>query len=112
MSYLNNQEYYNLIKESSFYQKFGDDNFSQNWYAAFCNNEFVLDGRDKFYFVSWRGAAADVAAIRKSLGISGDYMDWFCSGAAASAFGYVQEGTITPEVQTYLKEIGFVLVDK
>ena len=43
MNYFPEEEYYNRIKNSSFFDKFKEDYFAQNWYAAFCNNDFKVD---------------------------------------------------------------------
>lgn len=117
--YFPEQEYFERVKNSSFFHKFKEDYFAQNWYAAFCNNDFQVDGEHE-YSTSWRGSGGDVATIRGMHDIHEDYIDWYCSGmgtyseildkAINPETKYVPEGTITPEVEACLKEIGFVLI--
>lgn len=119
MNYFPEEEYYNRIKNSSFFDKFKEDYFAQNWYAAFCNNDFKVD-EEYFWSASWRSSGGDVATIRGMHDIHEDYIDWYCSGmgtfseildkATKPETKYVPEATITPEVEACLKEIGFVLI--
>lgn len=103
------------------------DSYSQNLYAALCNNAFqklevipVL--KDEVWSCTWRYAGGIVADIR----CAGDYMDWYCSGirgdpeeidyAAAEAQGfeiqkYVSEGIVTDEIRRDFTQIGWVVVE-
>ena len=109
LEYCNNLPY-SKICTSSFVERFKDNVFCQNWYAAFCNNAFLVDGTH-VYSVSWRSSGGDVADIRKELNYASgeDYLDWYCSGMGGSE-GTVPEATITDEVTACLKEIGFELI--
>ena len=103
------------------------DAYSQNLYAALCNNAFqklevVPILRDEAWSCTWRYAGGIVADIRGE----GDYMDWYCSGiggdpteidyAAALAQGfdlakYVSESVITDEIRQDLKLLGWIVVE-
>lgn len=102
------EELQELIRTSSFFNRFNDPNFTQNWYAAFCNNEYKLrDG--SLYSCSWRTSGRTVADIRKLHGFDEDYLHWYCSGITIlenPKTKYVSEGEITPEIFKCLKEIG------
>jgi hypothetical protein len=97
--------------------------FSQNLYAALCNNEFqklevVPILKEETWACSWRSAGGIVARIRKE----SDYMDWYCSGIHAFSSDqedsyyvqnkYVPEGTITDEIREDLQKLGWVPLDK
>lgn len=76
------------------------EDYSQNLYAALCNNYFVRDGAR--WSCSWRQAGSVVAELRGK----GDYMDWYCSGI--SPFGdFVPEGVVTEEIRNDLTLIGW-----
>lgn len=109
--------------------------YSQNLYAALCNNEFqkldlVQVLTDKKWSCSWRAAGGIVANIREK----GDYLDWYCSGMSGvpmdlvpSSFAeylkhdsevktllmtqhlYVPESVVTPEIREDLKNLGWVV---
>lgn len=74
--------------------------YSQNLYAALCNNRFVKD--DKEWHCSWRHAGGLVSHLREQ----GDYIDWYCSGIADQD-GFVTEGFITDEVMDDINSIGW-----
>lgn len=76
------------------------EDYSQNLYAALCNNHFVRD--DAKWACSWRQAGSVVANL---LG-EGDYLDWYCSGT--SDFGnFVPEGVVTEEIRNDLALLGW-----
>ena len=110
--YFSEEEYYNGIKNSSFFDKFKEDYFAQNWYAAFCNNDFKVD-EEYFWSVSWRSSGGDVATIRGMHDIHEDYIDWYCSGITGNntrTSGYVGESFITDEIKNDLKKLGWVII--
>jgi len=76
------------------------ETYSQNLYAALCNNRFekseIIDG------ISWRMAGDLVAHLCER----GDYINWYCSGL--SGFDdFVPEGVITEEVRSDLERLGW-----
>lgn len=78
-----------------------NDIYTQNLYAALCNNIFVNDNNEEYGY-SWRDAANIVCSIRKS----GHYLDWYRSGSSNDS-GKVSEGTITQEISNDLSVIGW-----
>lgn len=76
------------------------ESYSQNLYAALCNNLFYKGG--KSWGCSWRSAGGLVANLREN----GDYIDWYCSGMA-DANGFVAEGTVTDEISADLYSLGW-----
>ena len=113
MNYFPEEEYYNRIKNSSFFDKFKEDYFAQNWYAAFCNNDFKVD-EEYFWSVSWRSSGGDVATIRGMHDIHEDYIDWYCSGINDGAIlfnnGYVAESVVTEEIKQDLLKLGWMVL--
>lgn len=91
-----------LEKHPDIREKFCDDLYKQNLYAALCNNLWSK-GAHRFN-MSWRYAAEVVSAIEQ---LSGTYIDWYCSGIGAIHEGYVQEGTITHELLEDMLSIGW-----
>jgi hypothetical protein len=91
------------------------ENYSQNLYAALCNNDWcrrdvynVLAG--KLWHCSWRHAGGIIAHMRQE----GDYMDWYLSGMgrafeneAGPPPELVGEGTVTPEILADLQRLGW-----
>jgi hypothetical protein len=80
--------------------------YSQNLYAALCNNSFFKNGRE--WACSWRSSAGLVSNLREE----GDYIEWYCSGIPAEwnalmDIGLVGEGTITEQVRSDLSAIGW-----
>jgi hypothetical protein len=95
------------------------DTYAQNLYAAMCNNEFIRDDIipmlvGKYWSCSWRFAGGIIADMRQQ----GDYIDWYCSGIgeglgngdADGTLGYVSESTVTDEIKSDLKTLGWLLL--
>ena len=76
--------------------------YSQNLYAALCNNRFFY-GNDE-WTCSWRYAGAIVSEINGG----NDYMDYYCSGITDIG-GFVGEGFVTDEVRTDLLKLGWII---
>jgi len=106
--------------------------YAQNLYAAMCNNEFQkLDVmpilRDEKWSCSWRYAGGIVADMR----MTGDYIDWYCSGIKGDSYTdddletlnqesqerfeivkqFVNESYVTDEIRSDLKRLGWIVVD-
>jgi hypothetical protein len=87
--------------------------YAQNLYAALCNNVFIKDTDE--WLCSWRQSGQIVANLikednrhNKDKWRSGDYLDWYCSGASAGEIpGYVIEGFVTPELLNDLLNLGW-----
>lgn len=79
------------------------DVYSQNLYAAMCNNNFFYGEDD--WSTSWRGSGGIVADIRDC---GEEYIDWYCSGMADKP-GYVPEGDVTDEIRLDLMKLGWVV---
>ena len=79
--------------------------YSQNLYAALCNNDFYKE--DKFWACSWRYSGRIISTIREV----GDYMDWYCSGIGRTVPGeeYVEEGFVTAEIKEDLAKLGWLI---
>ena len=93
--------------------------YSQNLYAALCNNNFLKN--DKEWGCGWRQAGGIVANLREE----GDYIDWYCSGIGAGQDyedeilgkinikeGHASEGFITEEIKKDLENLGWNLIEK
>jgi hypothetical protein len=92
--------------------------YSQNLYAAMCNNEFVKNQvwdilKDNTWSCSWRYAGGIIADMRQE----GDYIDWYCSGirsdlgpesANTGDRHRVEEGEITDEIREDLLRLGWI----
>lgn len=76
------------------------DSYSQNLYAALCNNRFLK--MDNEWRCSWRHAGGIVAHLREQ----GDYVDWYCSGMGDKD-AFVMEGHVTEEVRLDLVSLGW-----
>jgi hypothetical protein len=83
--------------------------YSQNVYAALCNNSFLKNNVE--WHCSWRHAGGVVANLNEK----GDYIDWYCSGIPYDPpehgikDGYVSEGFATKEIINDFKKIGWIL---
>lgn len=95
----------------------GCEIYSQNLYAALCNNDFVkLDVlpilKNELWHCSWRYAGGIIADMRQE----GDYMDWYCSGIGGvigetdAVRGHVRESEITDEIREDLKRLGWAVI--
>lgn len=90
--------------------------YAQNFYAALCNNQYQPKDvwgilKNINWDCSWRYAAGLVAEIREDE----SYIDWYCSGtgfAGTDFAGFVEESYVTPEIETDLNNIGWVLLQK
>jgi len=89
--------------------------YSQNLYAAMCNNEFMkLDVipilKGEVWGCSWRHAGGIIADMRQE----GDYIDWYCSGIRNDGDpdnGSVPESVVTDEIREDLKRLGWIVVE-
>ena len=112
------------VKESQVY--------SQNLYAAMCNNEFQkLDVmpilKDQRWSASWRSAGGIVSDMREK----GDYIDWYCSGIRNNdeispeefnnlteeqqihykeTQAFVPESVVTDDIREDLKKLGWIVI--
>lgn len=77
--------------------------YSQNLYAALCNNRFFYG--DEEWACSWRHSGGLVAEIRNC---GEDYMSWYCSGIGY-AEGYVVEGFVTEEIKLDMVRLGWTI---
>ena len=85
--------------------------YAQNIYAALCNTQWqkidvmpIL--KDEWWHCSWRYAGGIVSDMQGK----GDYIDWYCSGIMTegeSTSGYVTESTVTEEIESDFKELGW-----
>jgi hypothetical protein len=76
------------------------EKYSQNLYAALCNNDFIKN--DKEWHCSWRHAGGVIANLKEE----GDYIDWYCSGMAEKE-GYCSEGQVAEEIRIDLLNLGW-----
>lgn len=109
---IDNLEYDLLTNDWILEKVRNNETYSQNLYAAMCNNEFVKNDvwprlQDKRWSCSWRYAGGIIADMRQE----GDYIDWYCSGIGNSDHGYVGEGYVTDEVREDFLKLGWVVID-
>ena len=97
-----------------------NETYSQNLYAALCNNEFQkhdawLILKDKTWSCSWRYAGGIAAGLHNGTTYDGadDYMEFYLmkdfDGSNYSQ--WVSEGTVTDEIRDDFKRIGWYLVE-
>ena len=109
----NNLEY-DLRNSDYIAEKCKVDSYSQNLYAALCNNDFMRNEmwpilKEETWGCSWRYAGGVIADILQR----GDYIDWYCSGIMSEGEyiqGYVPEGEITDEIREDLFSIGWLII--
>ena len=90
------------------------DAYSQNLYAALCNNRFFKGGLDdggisyeQEWTCSWRHAGGIVADLRNS---NEDYMDWYCSGIGLKDnSNFMSEGCVNNEIREDLLSLGWTI---
>jgi hypothetical protein len=120
-SRVNNLEYDLLTTDWILEKARNSETYSQNLYAALCNNEFQkLDVvpilKEDRWGCSWRYAGGIVADMREE----GDYINWYCSGIGeglgngdvTGVKGYVSESVVTEEIMEDLKRLGWIVLDE
>jgi hypothetical protein len=94
-----------LFKSDTIVEKCKHSNiYSQNLYAALCNNRFFYN--DQEWTCSWRYAGGIIADIRNN---GEDYMDWYCSGIGDVNGNYVGESVVTDEIRLDLMKLGWIV---
>ena len=119
---MSREEFIDIIENSEFLDKFENYDYSQNFYAAFCNVDWayeVTNTEIKEVSFSWR-TIADIVAEFRSFGEN--YIDFYCSGMICDADDelflsksipkeyFVPEGMVTDEVMADLNSLGFFVV--
>lgn len=92
------------------------DAYSQNLYAAMCNNEFIKNDvwpllKEEKWSCSWRYAGGIIADMREE----GDYIDWYCSGMGGpmgdmGMQGYLPESVVSEEIKDDLLKLGWIVI--
>jgi hypothetical protein len=77
--------------------------YSQNLYAALCNNRFFYGENE--WTCSWRMSGGIVADLRDC---GEDYLDYYCSGMI-NLDGSVSESVVTDEIRLDLAKIGWIV---
>lgn len=81
------------------------DSYSQNLYAALCNNRFFKEEQE--WTCSWRMSGGIVADIRD---VGEDYMSFYCSGIVCDHISeYVPESVVTDEIREDLLKLGWTI---
>ena len=96
---------HDLIKSDYITDKcINSESYSQNLYAAMCNNLFYKN--DEEWSCSWRYSGGVVADIRNK---GESYIDWYCSGIGDHHDGYVGESFVTDEIRSDLLDLGWII---
>jgi len=96
---------HDLIKSNYITEKCTNStSYSQNLYAALCNNLFYKNEEE--WSCSWRYAGGIVADIRN---VGESYIDWYCSGIGSHNDGYVGESFVTDEIRSDLLQLGWII---
>jgi hypothetical protein len=105
---------HDLIKSDYITNKCSNSIFySQNLYAALCNNLFYKNGEE--WSCTWRYAGGIVADIRN---VGESYIDFYCSGIGgfrdslsvpALDDEYVGESFVTDEIRSDLLQLGWTI---
>lgn len=90
--------------------------YAQNLYAALCNNQYTPKDvwailKNIQWDCSWSYAAIMISEIRED----DSYHNWYCSGtgfAGTDFTGFVEESYVTPEVESDIMEIGWLVQTK
>jgi hypothetical protein len=77
--------------------------YSQNLYAAMCNNRFFYGEHE--WTCSWRMSGGIVADLRDC---GEDYLDYYCSGMI-NLDGSVGESVVTDEIRLDLAKMGWIV---
>jgi hypothetical protein len=77
--------------------------YSQNLYAALCNNRFFYGEHE--WTCSWRMSGGIIADLR---GCGENYLDYYCSGII-NLDGYVSESVVTDEIRLDLAKMGWIV---
>lgn len=119
----NNMEYDLLTTDWILEKVRASESYSQNLYAAMCNNEFQKRDlwpilKEERWSCSWRSAGGIVANMRQE----GDYINWYCSSIAGGddpniyelcadlkRRSYVPECTVTDEIREDLFKLGWLV---
>lgn len=80
--------------------------YSQNLYAAMCNNLFYKEGRE--WSCSWRYSGGIIADLRD---VGEDYLDFYCSGIGSETGEYVGESFVTNEIREDLLKLGWTITE-
>ena len=120
----NNLEYDLLTTDWILAKVRNSEVYSQNLYAALCNNDFQKRDlwpilKEEIWSCSWRYAGGIIADMREE----GDYIDWYCSGIRGPLMddevngenfiskGYVSESVVTDEIRDDLFKLGWLVID-
>lgn len=105
---------HDLVKSDYITDKCANSEFySQNLYAAMCNNLFYKN--DEEWSCSWRYAGGIVADIRN---VGESYIDFYCSGIGGFRDSlsipclddeYVGESFVTDEIRSDLLQLGWTI---
>ena len=127
----NNMEYDLLTTEWILEKARNNEVYSQNLYAALCNNNFTKNEvwpilTENTWSCSWRYAGGIIADMRQE----GDYIDWYCSGIRQSLTDeefnsldkiaqenylvteskFVGESVVTDEIREDLLKLGWLVI--